>query len=141
MESEQSQVLGSPQKEYPPNWKWKHPNINPSFFEAIPEPEDKLDPKGRLIHTAIDDAHLKMCCHMHSQDDFAEQAEIAKDELELLLENQVFKTSKEAEKNEALISEKREDIIRFKKSKRFHHNARWSYWFWMQCESDLKIKK
>ena len=82
-----------------------------------------------------------MCCHQHSGKDFSLQAEIAQDELKLYLEREVFKDSKEAEKNEELISEARENIIKYKKSKRFHLNAANAYWFWMQCQSDLNSEK
>ena len=128
-ESEQSKALHSEQKEYPPNWTWKHPNIQDSFFTAITEPLD------------VEDAHIKMCCHQHSGKDFSLQAEIAQDELKLYLEREVFKDSKEAEKNEELILEARENIIKYKKSKRFHLNAANAYWFWMQCQSDLNSEK
>ena len=58
MESKLSKITELQQKESVATWTWKHPNIQPSFFESLPAPID------------IDDAHLRMCCHKNTEIDF-----------------------------------------------------------------------
>ena len=124
MESKSSKITELQQKESVATWTWKHPNIQPSFFESLPAPID------------IDDAHLRMCCHKNTEIDF--DLQIKTMELE---EKEYSNAKNEGRPVDDLITDALANQIRYVKSKRYHHNAHSCYWYWIQEESNFNQKK
>ena len=122
MESKSSKITELPQSESVASWTWKHPNIQNSFFENLIPPSD------------VEEAHLYMCCHQHNEQDFDLQLKTMELELDEYLDA-------DDRPVEDLIADTRSNQIRYLKSKRYHHNARCCYWYWMQRESDANHKK
>ena len=121
-ELKSSKTIESLEEQSVPMWTWRHPNIQNSFFESLPAPID------------VEEAHLYMCCHQHNEQDFDLQLKTMELELNEYLDA-------DDRPVEDLIADTRANQVRYLKSKRYHHNARCCYWYWMQKESDINQKK
>ena len=75
-----------------------------------------------------------MCCHQHNEQDFDLQLKIMELELDEYLDA-------DDRPVDDLIADTRANQNRYLKSKRYHHNARCCYWYWMQRESDANQRK
>ena len=106
-------------------WTWQHPHIQPSFFENLPAPLD------------VDDAHLRMCCHQHTEKDFDLQLKAIEAELEEYINQPDLPVVVAGD----LVTENRASQVKFLRSKRYHHNAWCCYWYWMQKQSNENQKK
>ena len=123
MESKSSKITELQQKESMATWTWKHPYIQDSFFESLPAPID------------IDDAHLRMCCHKNTENDFDLQLKT------MDLEEKEYSNAKaDGRPVDDLIYDTLANQTRYIKSKRYHHNAHSCYWYWLQKESDNNQK-
>lgn len=98
-----------------PEWNWKHPSIQDSFYQKIDAPVD------------LDDARIKMNCHQHAVSDFELQVEMVELEMNMLTDRAV--------PNEVLpYNQDKYDDLEAKKlklllGKRFHQNAVNAYWY------------
>ena len=117
-------TIESPEEQSVQMWTWKHPHIQPSFFESLPAPID------------IDDAHLRMCCHKNTEIDF--DLQIRTMELE---EKEYSNAKNEGRPVDDLIADTLANQIRYVKSKRYHHNAHSCYWYWIHEQSNANQKK
>ena len=125
MESESFKTIKSEPNVSLKTWTWQHPNIQPTFFENLVVPID------------VEDAHLLMCCHQHTEKDFDLQLKAIESELEEYLNQPELPIVVAGD----LITENRAAQVKFLRSKRYHHNAWCCYWYWMQKESNQNQKK
>jgi hypothetical protein len=97
----------------PSGWKHKHPNITESFYRNLTPPTD------------LEDAHIMMCCHQQSVDDFQMQIDMIDIEISMICED-----GKELPAyQESKLDELEERKLKLLSGKRFHQNARHAYWY------------
>jgi hypothetical protein len=97
----------------PSGWSHKHPNISESFYKNLTPPTD------------LEDAHIMMCCHQQSVDDFQMQIDMIDIEISMLCED-----GKDLPPyQESRLDELEERKLKLLSGKRFHQNARHAYWY------------
>jgi len=104
-----------------PEWTWYHPSIQTSFYEKIPAPQN------------LEDACIKMDCHLHAVKDFELQLEMNKLQIDMVKDgNEVAPYC--MEEYEDLEQKKLKLLV----GKRFHQNASNAYWYYLQKEKTNK---
>jgi hypothetical protein len=102
-----------------PDWKWKHPSIQESFFL-------KLEPP-----TSPEDAAIKMNCHQHAVKDFDLQIEM--NELEMGMLNDA--NGEVLPYNESRMDELEQKKLKLLMGKRYNQNATNAYWYYLERSS------
>ncbi len=75
--------------------------------------------------TDLEDAHIMMCCHQQSVDDFQMQIDMIDIEISMICED-----GKELPAyQESKLDELEERKLKLLSGKRFHQNARHAYWY------------
>lgn len=97
-----------------PEWNWKHPSIQESFYQKIDAPGD------------TDDARIKMNCHQHAVKDFDLQIEMNDLEMEMLKDHGEILPY-----NEGRVDELEQKKLKLLLGKRFHQNATNAYWYYL----------
>jgi len=97
-----------------PEWNWKHPSIQESFYLKIDAPSD------------AEDARIKMNCHQHAVKDFNLQIEINDLEMETLKDHGEILPY-----NEGRVDELEQKKLKLLIGKRFHQNATNAYWYYL----------
>jgi hypothetical protein len=104
-----------------PEWNWFHPSIQTSFYEKIPAP------------TNLEDACIKMDCHLHAVKDFELQLEMNKLQIDMV---------KDGGEVAPYCMDEYEDLeqkkLKLLVGKRFHQNASNAYWYYLQKEKASK---
>ena len=85
----------------------------------------------------LSDARMKN----ETREEYKKRMKQNKEELELAIEELDEYLDADDRPVDDLIADTRANQNRYLKSKRYHHNARCCYWYWMQRESDANQRK
>ena len=95
-------------------WHLKHPNLQENFFQKIEPPSD------------LDDAQIKMHCHVQTVEDIDLQLEMNEVEMSMCHEDgELLPYNKED------YTKLEEHRLRLYWGKKFHMNARNAYWYYL----------
>lgn len=102
-----------------PQWTWRHPSIQETFFQ-------KIDPP-----TNAEDASVRMNCHQHAIKDFDLQLEMNDLEMNMLKDG----GGDVLPYNESRMDDLEQKKLKLLLGKRFHQNAAHAYWYYLEKAS------